>query len=274
MPPSSRESPSPGEEEVLRQRVRQREGLPDPGVKARLDESEQKAILGPGKFRMYSKGDLKLPGMVKEAADERWRPYRIDKPLKDLTKERAGADAAVVKRVADHTEVRRLVKDALETGRAWTDEELDAVIQHVAGAWFDPAKIVRAGKEIAGLEWGGRKIVAGESVPTDAGHYLKHVHALQQWPASTSFDQYRASARSVALDPASGVAVNLYRWQPHITIARRSGDLRGVGGGPGVLVEYRVKEDAIRTVFQPRGGVSHLNDVHRTGITWMRKAKP
>lgn len=48
---------------------------------AKLSASEQKAVLGKGKYELYKAGDLKLPDLVEKGTDERWGPYRTEKPL-------------------------------------------------------------------------------------------------------------------------------------------------------------------------------------------------
>ncbi|HEY3269445.1 MAG TPA: phage minor head protein [Armatimonadota bacterium] len=49
---------------------------------ANLDESEQRKILGPGKYDLYRKGSIRLSDLVREGEDGRWGPYRVERSLK------------------------------------------------------------------------------------------------------------------------------------------------------------------------------------------------
>jgi hypothetical protein len=51
---------------------------------AAQDEDTQRAILGPGKFRLFQSGDLALPDLVAETDSPRWGPGRAERPLSDF----------------------------------------------------------------------------------------------------------------------------------------------------------------------------------------------
>jgi SPP1 gp7 family putative phage head morphogenesis protein len=50
-----------------------------------LSAADQKRVLGPGKYQLYSTGKLKLAHLVGEATDPRYGGYRYERSLKDLS---------------------------------------------------------------------------------------------------------------------------------------------------------------------------------------------
>lgn len=138
---------------------------------------------------------------------------------------------------------------------------------------MDPNKMAKVDSTIVGIEWEGRILVVGDTVSAEVAHYLKHVVKGGEWPSGTTLEGYHSSAKEIVQDPESGIAVNLYRGRKTITFVRESGKYRGADGYSHIVVEYRVDEDAIRTVFQPEHGLDRLLGLHRKNLTWIRKPK-
>jgi hypothetical protein len=168
------------------------------------------------------------------------------------------------------------LRDIGQTARALAPGELQRLLAHVARAEFPPRlqAIARIGQ---GLSYGGRILRAGDVLPTDEQHYVKHVLAQQEWPAGTTRAQYLDSIREVILDPTSGVLVNLYSGRAwHLTILRRSGSLRGPKSGGWVLVDYAVGSSAspghLLTVFQVADGPRYvtISALRRQQQRWLR----
>ena len=123
-----------------------------------------------------------------------------------------------------------------------------------------------------GLRWGGRILQAGDRLPTDAVHYLKHMVVRQEWPLGLSLAAYRESLRAVIRDDASGLLTSRFRDKGHhLSIVRRSGALRGPGGYEWLLVEYRVATGNIATAFQLEEGLDYLERPGRREKRWLRR---
>lgn len=155
----------------------------------------------------------------------------------------------------------------------WTDNERDLVVQHVEGAWFDPATTVKVGRNLAGLNWYGHTLQATDMIAVEEAHYLKHVVQQQEWPDGTTLAAYRSSIKMVVRDGETGVLVNEYNGTPQLTFVRRSLGERGVGGHSHIMVEYVVGRDEVRTAFQPRNGMAHFSRLGRKNQIWMLMAK-
>ncbi len=169
-------------------------------------------------------------------------------------------------------DARHLMLEAATGALPLSGSELEQISAHVAGAGFDPDAPERAGGRIAGASWRGRRLKGRDLLPPAEIHYLRHVVVQDEWPRGTTLDAYVESVRAIIRDPASGLFVSRYRGQAwQWAVVRRSGSLRGPGGGDWVLVEYRLETDRWVTAFQPAAGLAYLDLPNREQGRWLRR---
>jgi hypothetical protein len=154
-----------------------------------------------------------------------------------------------------------------------SEAELEAVLQFVASAGFDPAARERLRGDLAGVTWRGVTLRGSDRLPPAERHYLKHVIKRQEWPIGTSLADYLASLRAVILDPMSGVFTSRYEGAAQLGILRESADLRGPSGHEWVLIDYRVTTGHWVTAYQPEGGLEDITGPPRTDLRWWREPK-
>ena len=172
------------------------------------------------------------------------------------------------------TKVDRIILEAARGKRLLALDDLWAIQEHVANAWYNLSREQRIPGVLAGTLWEGRVLQPGDMFPTDVVHYLKHVVARQEWPLGMTFDAYRESLRDVICDPASGLMTSKYRDKGcHLSIVRRSGALQGPGGYEWLLVEYRVSTGNIATAFQLEEGLGFLDRPGRRDKRWLRRPR-
>lgn len=164
-----------------------------------------------------------------------------------------------------------LIREAAE-GRL-TEEELGRVIEHVAEAGFDPDARERARGRLRGFVWRGDRLKSNDMLPPAERHYISHVRIDQEWPASTSLDDYIESVRRVIRDPTSGVFANRYLEEPSLAFIRESRGLKGPGGHDWVLIQYRTSTGHWTTAFQPVRGCEELDRPEWSDIRWLRVPK-
>ena len=107
------------------------------------------------------------------------------------------------------TKVDRIILEAARGKRLLALDDLWAIQEHVANAWYNLSREQRIPGVLAGTLWNGRVIQSGDMLPTDVVHYLKHVVVRQEWPLGMTFDGYRESLREVICDPASGLMTSV-----------------------------------------------------------------
>lgn len=149
--------------------------------------------------------------------------------------------------------VDQLILEAATGARRLSGEELREVLEHVAQAGFDPRPDRR-----------GR--TAAEK------HFRKYVIDQQEWPESTTFEQYLASARAVVFDARSSIMVSQYYREHQLAVIGPSGSMRGPKGGDWIVVEYRIGLGHWTTVFQPED--LHHDFIHlpaRENVRWLRR---
>ena len=159
-------------------------------------------------------------------------------------------------------------------GRRLTRAELEAVLEHVARAGFDPDARERAGGRLEGLLWRGRVLRGSDLLPPAEAHYLRHVVACQEWPPGTTLDDYLASIPRVILDPRSGVLISQYQGKAGTSrscVVRRSSE--NPKGRIWILVEYRVATGHWMTAFQPKTGLAYFDDPRRGNKRWVRRPR-
>ncbi len=171
-----------------------------------------------------------------------------------------------------NTNVNRYILEAAVGERLLTSEQLWEIREHVAKAWYNLTRKQRISRELVGLQWRGRVLQPGDALLTDVANYLKHVVVRQEWPPSMSLTAYRESLRKAVRDPDSGLMTSTYRDKGcHLSIVRRSQELKGPGGHEWLLVEYRVSTGNIATAFQLEEGLSYLDRPGRREQRWLRR---
>ncbi len=155
--------------------------------------------------------------------------------------------------------------------RQLTPGELQGVLQHVAAAGFVPGVLGEVGRRGWGVVWQGNVLKPSDRLPAAEAHYIRHAAGVPEWPLGTSFQDYISSIRDVVLDSRSGALTSTYYGFPHLTVVRRSLDLRGPLGFAWLLVEYRVGLGHWVTAFQPRNLVDAIRSEHRQDVRWLRR---
>jgi hypothetical protein len=168
----------------------------------------------------------------------------------------------------------QLILDAAKGKRTLTSERLREIQEHVARAWYNLSQEQRVSRELSGIQWKGRFLQLGDTLPTDVVHYLKHVVARREWPLGTGFDEYRESLRNVIRDPESGLLTSMFRDKGcHLSIVRRSGEWQGPGGYEWLFIEYRESSGNLATAFQLEEGLSYLDRPGRRDKLWLRRPR-
>ena len=140
----------------------------------------------------------------------------------------------------------------------------------IAAVGFDPAARVPLPVPVVGYEWRGRVLMAGEETPRGEASYLEHALYGDEWPEETTLAAYLRSLRDVVLDPTSGVCLARDDGVERIVVCRRSGELRGEGGGDYVLVVYDLVNHHWLAGWQPRAGLALLAHEPWTAVSWLR----
>jgi hypothetical protein len=171
----------------------------------------------------------------------------------------------------DQESIDRLILEAATSARQLVPDELRRVLDYVAAAGFVPNVLGEVGRRGAGVAWQGRVLKASDQLSAAEAHYVRHVLGVAEWPLGTSLQAYIDSIREVVLDSRSGVLTSRYFGFPHLTVLRRSRDLRGPEGFGWLLVEYRVGLGHWVTAFQPRNLVDAIRSQHRQDVRWLRR---
>ena len=145
---------------------------------------------------------------------------------------------------------------------------------HVAGTWYNLSQEQRIPRELVGVLWERRVLQAGDKLPTDVVHYLKHVVTRREWPSGMTFPAYCDSLRKVIRDESCGLMTSLYGDKGyHLSIVRRSGELQGPGGHEWLLIEYRLSTGNIATAFQLEEGLDYFDRPGRREKRWLRRPR-
>jgi hypothetical protein len=157
--------------------------------------------------------------------------------------------------------VHRLILDAAtDPARQLAAAELERVLQHIAGAGFDPLALERVRGNIVRLvRPDGREVQQGEYLPPAEAHYLRHCVARQEWPAGIGFAGYLAAIRQVIADPTSGVLVGRQYGVWQLTVVREARELLGPAGREWLVVEYRLRIGHWTTAHHLWRGLAQLD---------------
>ncbi len=165
--------------------------------------------------------------------------------------------------------INRLILEAATTARQLIRDELQQILDYLAQVGFDPDALEKAGGRIAGLNWQGHTIRAGDRLPPAEVHYLRHVVAQEEWPQGTTFEEYLASISQAIRSPLAEIFTSHFRdreWQLGIIVP--SGELRGIADHDWILIEYRLSIGRLITAYQFSGELPR-QDVRRH-IRWLR----
>lgn len=168
--------------------------------------------------------------------------------------------------------IARILLNVGPTRRGLSEPELDAVAAQVALVGFPPVQNMEAGGTIAGMLWGGRVIKGTDRLAPADRHYLKHVLALEEWPAGTTLEAWLAGLRDVILDRRTGILLSRFDGRLQLAFFRKANELRGPGGNEWLMVEYAVELGYVLTAFQPAAGLGHVEgDPRRSDVQWLRR---
>ncbi|KPL70106.1 hypothetical protein ADN00_18870 [Ornatilinea apprima] len=239
----------------------------------KLPAEKQIKIFGPAKYAAWKDGQFTLSDIVGRKRSREWGTHRYERSLQDLIGEKAKeytrlARMGMAQRAGNYT-VDDLVHIAGIGLRKLTPGELDRVVRHVANAGFSSTEMMRVRMPIRGQFWNGKWLGTDDRIPTDVGHYLKHVVVNQEWPDGTTLKDYKRSLREVILDPASDIFVSKYNDAWQIGFIRESREWQGLRGKDFILVEYKVQYGYWTTGFQPQN-LSRQVFEGRESIVWLR----
>lgn len=165
--------------------------------------------------------------------------------------------------------------------RTATEDELRSVLEHVAGAGFDPGarEPVRGG--MVGHRWRGLVLQPGAWISTADRHFLTHVEISREWPPGTTFEEWLDDIRRHILDPQSDVLVSRFQRASHaaggsaqLAVIWQSDVVTEQVGSRWCMVEYRVETGHWMTAFRLRLGRTpsdhFFGDPRRTSQQWLR----
>ncbi|NPV85996.1 MAG: hypothetical protein HPY45_08320 [Anaerolineae bacterium] len=243
----------------------------------RLPVETQIKILGPAKYAAWEDGKFALGDVVGRKRSREWGTHRYEKSLVELL----GAEKAKgytrlalmgAAKNAGQYSADDLIRVAGLGLRELTHGELERVARHVANAGFSSTEMMRVRTSIRGQVWDGKKLEIGDTIPTDVGHYLKHVVVNQEWPDGTTLEDYKRSLEEVILDQDSDVFVSRYNDAWQIGFVRGSRDWRGSNGGDFIFVEYKVQYGYLVTGYQPEDVIIQLTK-KRESFRWIRNKR-
>lgn len=141
----------------------------------------------------------------------------------------------------------------IESHSTLTDEDLGRILALIGEAGFDPNSVVRR-----------------KGITTEENHFVRH---REEWPNGTTLVEYVDSGRIAAL-AATAVMFSHYLGEPQITLFTPSGVLRGIDGGPWIMLEYRIGLGHWVTLHQPWMTLQEIvSDPRRSEVMWLRRPK-
>ena len=158
-------------------------------------------------------------------------------------------------------DIDALIIELIESGRRATGEELSQIMAHVAQAPF-ASRLVRPPR------WwqealARRGIAVPARVPASEAHLLKRIYYDQQWPVSTTTDQFVADLRLASRHPDVHVWTYEYFGEPCIGLLAPS-HIRGTSGAkPYIFVAYSARYGTLTTGYQASGPETIFNEKHQ-----------
>lgn len=166
----------------------------------------------------------------------------------------------------------RLIVEAATGARLLSPAELQAVLEQVAQAGFDPNARERARGQLAGIIWKGQVLAGSTMLQPEERHHLKHVLVQQERPPGTTLVAYLQSLREVILASRSGVATRRFEGQAwQLTVVGLSGWWRGPDGGDWILVDYRASLGHWMTAYQFNGDPEQILREKASDLQWLRR---
>lgn len=165
--------------------------------------------------------------------------------------------------------VDRLILELAESRREATDEEIQRIREHVAGAGYQPGSMTKAGSRIAGLVWEGETIRSSHRLDNALVHYLRHVVAQDEWPPGTTVAEYVANLRSVVEDPNGGILLTHPFGAWLLTFVSESHDPEHFNGRQWIAVGYGVDYGYWMTGYRPRSGLAYFMPKADEGERWL-----
>jgi hypothetical protein len=143
-----------------------------------------------------------------------------------------------------------LIRALLDSGRQPTTEEIQAILQRLASAPFNPREIP-VDVALVGRTYLGQVIPA--RAEASLAHLWKRVLIDEQWAAGTTVNQYLADLRASVLSGQIRIMIAVIRESPsagalapNLTPSERLGP----NAGPLVFVGYSVNGGMITTGYQ------------------------
>ena len=160
------------------------------------------------------------------------------------------------------------------SGRQATDAEIATIRTFVADQGYEPAGRKRADGAVMrqALTLYGRVLTHHELIPIAERDYLKHVADGEEWPLGTSMDDFVRSLRDTVLNPEGGLFLAMIGTRLALTFVAASGRWRGPNSGGWIRVGYGVDYKYWTAGYQPKHGVSDLDEAARGGAgRWLRE---
>ena len=143
-------------------------------------------------------------------------------------------------------------------------------LSDIAAAGFNPSARVQLPQAMAGLQWRGRRLIAGEEAPAGEASYLEHVVVGQEWPLGTTLAAYLRSLRDLFLDPLAGAFIARQSGDDRIGVARESRALRGPDGADFVIAAYDPASRYWLAGWQPTEGLAAIAGGEWSDVSWLR----
>lgn len=237
----------------------------------KLSDVEKLAVLGPAKYAAYKEKAITLADLSKFKPDDKWGGMWYEPSLKEVVgaelAKKYGTLARLTKQASKTIDIARanigstqkrgdytageLIRVAIAGTRELTEDEIEKVVQHVAGAGFSPRQNVKLPKKYDGWSVDGTVYRQGDMVDNGIMHYLKHVVEGKEWPEITTYDAYLKDLKRIINQ--GDILLNRYpgsEWQfSFIGDAEIS---KGLTDYDKIVVNYRVSQDYWMTGYHLR----------------------
>lgn len=143
------------------------------------------------------------------------------------------------------------IRAQLAAGAGIEEPLLQKLLALISLAGFDPNSIVRR-----------------KGITSAENHFLRH---RNEWPQDTTLQDYLESGQRAA-QSATGVMLSLYLGELQITLFTPSGEMRGIDGGPWIMLEYRISIGHWVTLHQPGSTIREIeSNPRRSEVQWLRR---
>ena len=156
------------------------------------------------------------------------------------------------------TPIDALILTLIDRQRQATENELAAIIEHVAQAPFASYRSHVPTPVRKGLEKLGMSLAPGK-VPTVEWHLLKRVYLDQQWPVGTTEDDFLRDLHQAIVHPQVQVWTYRYYTHPYIGFLAPSHVQQVPQPERHIFVAYSPVFGTITTAYQT-SGIDHVFD--------------